>query len=134
MACLVAQGEKGDDLRTGLYKLAGVEQVLFPRLRGRSEMRHKDGVARMRINDGSSPPRLMSVPPPSWTPNRRSTDRQAARSCPPRRYRAHDEMVFTAGMEAGTAPKMLVTTDDAIECLWSMQRMISRWTRCTVRP
>lgn len=76
--------------------------------------------------------RLMSVPPPSWVPNSSSTGScsRSVRSATAVSNTTSD--VFSARIEASTAPNTLeYTTEAAIDPLWSMHSTTSRCTdRC----
>ena len=77
----------------------------------------------------------MSVPPPSWVPNSRST---GSLSCSVRSATAVSKAtteVRRDRIEASTAPNTpAYTTDAAIEPLWSRHRMTSRATACCFLP
>ncbi len=78
--------------------------------------------------------RLMSVPPPSWTPNSTST---GSASCSVRSTTAVSKTtsrVRSEDIEASTAPKTEeCTTEAAIEPDWSMHRMTSFRTALAAR-
>ena len=73
----------------------------------------------------------MSVPPPSWVPNSTSTGSVSWSVRSTTEVSKTTTEVRSDRIEASTAPKTpAYTTEDAIEPLWSRQRMTSRATAC----